>query len=828
MPELTAYADGLYEAQAADNIELRGKLLLEETPEQSDGRTRGKVALIKAGTHTRNGNLYTQESLTWLQEDVRRLLESKSSKQILNMFATHRPATSEHMNPIREQCGRITGVDVQADLAFITFETLETQAGKDIASLLRDGLIEGVSLRAQPVESKKNNQGGLDVSRLKLHGADFTNDPAMQYADGDPTGVQLEEEKMAEDKEIQEEVQETPTPVVDDSKLKALQEQNEQQAKALAALIEEKRTSKADAYKAKAELALTEAKTYSAGMKTRILEAVKTRMLKAFQAKADGTWPSDADLDALYEAALKEERKVWDDVLIEVKTEETKKDMKESKGKLTAPSISTLDSKDRQNGLLSEETGGSTNPVDVICAKVLQVPVINKNGQSIFEEFDPWLSELVANQRQYMRRAVLPGTLMESQGFNFQNLLLEAGEQTSATTTPTASVSLPADLADAIIRISFPKTIAASIARTGVMNSTTKTIYTREYHPYGYNKFGSLAYGGSFSATGDEGAVTYPKKAYAEVTTVVDTAATLTVTYTNQNGTASQTASCVIPTTAVVGDRIEIIPTNVGDLFTDITTATASGWTSAGAVDFCCEDEPTQAGEATAYNKGRTELSSQTLTAVDLEIGASLSHSVIEDMMMAIGDGPGGYDVVADLAGLLAQDMADYIDRYMIYQIQSNASTAVTFAQSTPSSGYTQDEWNATIESKISTVTDAIQARSNFQPNWMLLNTTDRGRFATWMKDRFIPSPTNAQDPFRNARSVGTIYGNDVYVSNNVDRGRPLFGCSDEGIRYEVYVPLRMLGPQWDPSANVNALLRRQRAALKVVLATTLGKITIS
>ena len=99
-------------------------------------------------------------------------------------------------NEILEIAGRVTGGYVSKIEGKATFilkgETLKTRAGQDVAALLgqRPPLLRGVSLFGLPTEYAENDQGGHDINRLHLLGADFTNEGAnlRQFASANSAG----------------------------------------------------------------------------------------------------------------------------------------------------------------------------------------------------------------------------------------------------------------------------------------------------------------------------------------------------------------------------------------------------------------------------------------------------------------------------------------------------------------------------------------------------------------------------------------------------------------------------------------------------------------
>jgi hypothetical protein len=110
----------------------------------------------------------------------------------------------------------------------------------------------------------------------------------------------------------------------------------------------------------------------------------------------------------------------------------------------------------------------------------------------------------------------------------------------------------------------------------------------------------------------------------------------------------------------------------------------------------------------------------------------------------------------------------------------------------------------------------------------MVIHTMNRADVVDWLGDKLFKYNIARQDVFERARAIGHIHGCEVYVSSNTRRGGILSGNNSVGLHYYVYVPMQLLGPQWDPSTNTMAILRRQRAAIKVTQSNTLGYLKIT
>ena len=165
--------------------------------EQNKGdNLRFRVPLFKIDEFTANGNRYTLECAENLVKDIEKLHRSRNalkeqdsrsvldinvSDQLPDMMPTHGPRLGKD-NPLLMKAGVILKAeigDIEGDkVLFVIGETIETQAGKDMAALIRRGMVRGVSLVAYPVDYEENDEGGKDVYRLHLIGADFTDEGA--------------------------------------------------------------------------------------------------------------------------------------------------------------------------------------------------------------------------------------------------------------------------------------------------------------------------------------------------------------------------------------------------------------------------------------------------------------------------------------------------------------------------------------------------------------------------------------------------------------------------------------------------------------------------
>lgn len=191
---------------------LTGLFVAESIKEQS-GIISFDVPLFVLDDLTANNNRYTAECARNLTKDLAAILQGQGSKNYgersaagimlrenfdgiaADMRVSHDSRFGKS-NEILEIAGRVTGGYVSKIEGKATFilkgETLKTRAGQDVAALLgqRPPLLRGVSLFGLPTEYAENDQGGHDINRLHLLGADFTNEGAnlRQFASANSAG----------------------------------------------------------------------------------------------------------------------------------------------------------------------------------------------------------------------------------------------------------------------------------------------------------------------------------------------------------------------------------------------------------------------------------------------------------------------------------------------------------------------------------------------------------------------------------------------------------------------------------------------------------------
>lgn len=184
-----------------------GGFLRETFQEQKDGSLRFSVALFKEGELTYNNNRYTKECSKNLMEHLKNLnkknstleetflealkegvsktndaarsmIESMRSQPLL-MLASH-DARQGKGNFLKDVAGRVLGgrrEKIEGDMCFVLDgKTVNCPTGNQVAGLIREGVLRGVSLFSYPLKAEENDEGGHDVDNMLLAGADFTNE----------------------------------------------------------------------------------------------------------------------------------------------------------------------------------------------------------------------------------------------------------------------------------------------------------------------------------------------------------------------------------------------------------------------------------------------------------------------------------------------------------------------------------------------------------------------------------------------------------------------------------------------------------------------------
>lgn len=186
--------------------ELSGSFISESIQEEKDGSLRFSVPLFKENELTHNNNRYTTECsenllrhlgklnkrnstlessfLEALKESVGEssnavyVIESMKQQPLL-MLASHE-ARQGKGNFLKDVAGRVLGgrrEKIEGDMCFVLEgKTIRCPTGDQIAGLMRESVMRGVSLFSYPFKFEDNKEGAHDVSNMLLVGADFTNE----------------------------------------------------------------------------------------------------------------------------------------------------------------------------------------------------------------------------------------------------------------------------------------------------------------------------------------------------------------------------------------------------------------------------------------------------------------------------------------------------------------------------------------------------------------------------------------------------------------------------------------------------------------------------
>lgn len=180
---------------------LDGRILAESIKSKNGGMVVFDVPLFVLDEMTANNNRYTAKCAENLLKDMANILKGQGSQNydrrsdISIMLEANFDGIAADMrvshdsrfgagNEILEIAGQIVGgyiAEIESKKTFvIKGETVPTSAGKDVAALLgrRPPLLRGVSLFGLPTDYEENKDGGHDVNRMHLLGADFTNNGA--------------------------------------------------------------------------------------------------------------------------------------------------------------------------------------------------------------------------------------------------------------------------------------------------------------------------------------------------------------------------------------------------------------------------------------------------------------------------------------------------------------------------------------------------------------------------------------------------------------------------------------------------------------------------
>jgi len=786
-------------------------------------------------------------------------------------------------NPMDNVAAKMTGFTRHGDIVRLHFETLDTDIGDRGAGMMLEGFLRGASFRHVPYPgySQPNDRGGSDYRRVVCLGADFTNNPAVRVPSG-TDGLILEAKGGGEEMDLEKLKKENPeayAQLMKEAQTEAKKTADETAAAKAKEVADANAKRVADA-EARATAAEEKIAARTVADEAEKIRAEAHKLVDAEKdlgeiAKAAAKKETDAVVDDLIaasktpvevqagkEAVITEAKNAIDN-LQKIRMENLGKSLQAGEGKLRGhPSISTLDPRDRNKAVLFESAGSDQASMsDILVSLALNRPVYS-NGKSIFESYDHILTPIRVRQQEYLRgvsQGPLSGIMCEAAssakdmgGDMLSQMVVETGEQTMSTTMGTGA--FPYAMADALTRVTMARSIVPQLCNTRPMGRKTVDIPEEIYRRAQQHDFGCLSYGGSWDAADG----TYPDdlsllvatdEILITILTAVDTATTFTITGTTATGgTGYLTVYVAVTATHPAGTVLRCQPTVKGEKFTDITGASGSGWGSAGKIVVwspaygaaALASSPEIYGtEGAALATGRTEMRLITATAEDHELGAHISLNTIEELRTAVMDLGGQYDAVGRLIEILAADVDRYIDSKLFQKIYaaSTSTTAdwydklgssLTFASTTVPSGMTPDEHKATLEYTLGQMVGEVAHQSNQQPTWMVINTTDKARFFWWMRESIHQYNPDRANAFHNSSAAGSLHGCQIYVHPQQFRGCISVGNAQVGLWYLIFVPMQLLGPQWNPTNNSQSLLRRQRSIIKITQPRTIGQVTVS
>lgn len=880
------------------SVELVGNIILESKDEtksffESNGFIKGKVPVVNINQYTKNGNKYTENCVSNLDLEIAKYLGGTKNEQFmwppLAMYPTHNPAIGgESKDRLLSVCGKITGTFREGNFWGVNFETLKTNAGKDVAELLINNMIEGVSLRGIGADKKKNDKGGDDVDRLLLQGfgVDFTNIPAMPGVAG---GIKLEDknnggdEKMTLEelkekhpdlwKEIQDKISKGQTLE------SALSDANTKITKMESDLRESRKIlaqRAIDSVVNKFKLTLESEKSFTEKSVTKLVDGAKVFVRE----KADTILADRKEIDPLstdYEDALSKsvssqlESRV--DELKSMIADYVKKETfgdppdtgkakvaDDGNGGVNKLNINAMDSRtlliESENEMVGLPTGkrdakGEAVPPplkDAIMAKAWGIPMY-EDGQHIMAKYMP--SKLYA-AHEVIENYLTEPALIRNGSFSLndtdlyadpkQNKIitslrnrqkLEANELTSSGVIGT----LFPDIRNGIIESAFALSKWLTYANVTTTQSDTYQIWEEDYKRVGERQFGvcsNFAASGTFATTGDDGALPYPDRVYAKITTVNGaTDVTLTLNGTNQNGVAT-TGTVTIPAAAAVGTFWEIRPATIGDRFIDLlATGSASGGTS-GACDLMAFVQVDSGTELTFSGNASVSLVRRQGSVAELDLRVDLGWRMMEDAMKSLAmHGPGRYDAAAALVRAISLDIANQVDRRgfggLNLSTNYDSSNDISFDVSTSGvpAGYTSEEWKSKLHEKLVNLNEKITDWGDERPTRIAINDSDVHKLL-WMKGDFISRFQNRAEAFFSGMAWGIVAGMTVVDCRFQPHGRFVAG-NPSRISHFVYIPLEFRGPYSMVNDNKSdTFVARQRSGDVFTKPRTRGRLLIT
>jgi len=512
-----------------------------------------------------------------------------------------------------------------------------------------------------------------------------------------------------------------------------------------------------------------------------------------------------------------------------------------------APNLNTLPKERRELGMNAERTyfndetrqKSNHSPREQLQLMILSAALDKEmikdrsTGETWLHEHAGRINETVKAQRAYAEnQGVADGDFLSPGGQVFHALaehqpklesmfLSEANEMTSANVIGASNLAI--DFSSLVVQAAWPRLIAKRIAaQTGVMRSAKKSIWEigiprsvsdpmdKDKHWFGavdsdtpttLDLAKTLADG---TDTTDDGALSdatngTPREIWAYLGEVVDANTTITATVTLPSGSSS-TATVTFATTDAVGTMKPLTAAGLfGDVYTDVTAVSSTGWTDAaakGEVGFFAKKPMTEITAGSQADKSAFSVATTTVTATSYNKMASLTLEAIEDLRASLNDE--GVDGVAMILRLLSNDVLNVIDQQLFYSAITTTYSAnqTTFSANSPSAGYSDLEWKAKLHLYMNDMMVRVLKHSGQMPNRVVWSTFDWPTYTEWLTQSNVVHRLHpdANDPFADGKARFEISGAEVYLSENLPVEYVLeCGSQLYGIHSYDYIPLRLM-----------------------------------
>lgn len=431
----------------------------------------------------------------------------------------------------------------------------------------------------------------------------------------------------------------------------------------------------------------------------------------------------------------------------------------------------------------------------------------------------------------------------------FQENFMEASQSTSSVIDTT---KLPVDFQKAVIIAAWAQMISPKLAAS-VQNMTQKeqTIYDYAHpksdtdpffevkHFFGFVDHGAattlassaMASGVNASDDGeiDRTASNLPHELYAIVGEAVNADTVVTATGKNMQGDTDATATVTILTTHAVGDVVKFTPTIDGDLFVDVSSVSASGFTSAGQVGIFTP-QPLRGNTAgSASDSAALKLGTHTISEKPYSVQTNMTLELLEDINAAISQGfPGGLNLIGMATRTLGSAVGNYLDKLAldVLERKAYARNVNSFNFSNPTGSFSTIEWEGQFHYNLDKTATDVFSSSETQPNWQVW---DRQGKPTYVKalghqelHKFDPL---LNDPFKDAKAKYSLLDANIFVSGNSMNERILMGSNnqDTGLHIAYYVPLTIYMGDDVTSTFDKVVMARTRVAQDVVNGRGLG-----